>query len=317
MKDKYRLLCESEPNIPLFSQAWWLDAVAGDTWDVVIVEKGDNIVASMPYVLTHRYGLKIITQPKLTQNLGPWIKPNDAKYAKRLAHEKDLMQALIKKLPDYVHFAQSWHYKQTNWLPFYWQGFTQTTKYTYQIENLQDLNDDNLWQMLNQNIRTDIKKASNREKLIVRDDLPMEDFIQLNNMVFKRQGLDKPYDEALLKKIEHAAARRNQRKIFIAEDGEGKQHAGVYIIWDGNSAYYLLGGGNPELRNSGATSLCMWEAIKFASTVTKSFDFEGSMIEPIERFFRGFGAKQTPYHSLSNTPSKLLRGVRAIKSLLK
>lgn len=317
MKGKYRILCESEPNIPLFSQAWWLDAVAGDAWDVAVVEKGDNIVASMPYVLTHRYGLKVITQPKLTQNLGPWIKSNDAKYAKRLAHEKDLMQALIKKLPDYDYFAQNWHYKQTNWLPFYWQGFAQTTRYTYRLENLYGLKSDNIWQFLNQNIRTDIKKASNREKLIVRDDLPMEDFIKLNNMVFNRQGLDKPYDEVLLKNIEHAAAGRNQRKIFIAEDGEGKQHAGVYIIWDNNSAYYLLGGGNPELRNSGATSLCLWEAINFASTVTKSFDFEGSMIEPIERFFRGFGAKQTPYHSLSHTPSRLLRSVRGIKALFR
>jgi hypothetical protein len=309
----YRELCELEDSIPLFSQAWWLDAVAGDTWDVSVVEKGGTLVAAMPYLLRHRYGLKVITQPKLTQNLGPWIKSNNAKYAKRLAHEKDLMQALIKNLPVYDHFAQSWHHKQTNWLPFYWHGFTQTTAYTYRIENLQELKSDDIWKLLNQNIRTDIRKASNREKLKVRDDLPMEDFIKLNNMVFKRQGLEKPYGVALLKNIEHAAASRNQRKIFIAEDGEGKQHAGVYIIWDDNSAYYLLGGGNPELRNSGATSLCMWEAIKFASTVTKSFDFEGSMIEPIERFFRGFGARQTPYHRVSHTPSRILRGVRGMK----
>lgn len=311
MKYKYRDLCEFESSIPLFSQAWWLDAVAGDTWDVAVVEKGGTVVAAMPYVLRYRYGLKVITQPKLTQNLGPWIKSNKAKYAKRLAHEKDLMQALIKNLPVYDHLAQNWHHKQTNWLPFYWHGFTQTTRYTYRIEELDDQN--SIWMQFQENIRREIKKASNREKLIVRDDLPMEDFIELNNMVFNRQGLEKPYDEALLKSIEQAAANRNQRKIFIAEDSQGKRHAGVYIIWDDNCAYYLLGGGNPELRNSGATSLCMWEAIKFASTVTKSFDFEGSMIEPIERFFRGFGARQTPYHRVSHTPSRILRGVRGMK----
>jgi hypothetical protein len=60
----------------------------------------------------------------------------------------------------------------------------------------------------------------------------------------------------------------------------------------------------------------MWEAIKFASTVTESFDFEGSMIEPVERFFRAFGARQTSYHTVSHTPShlfKLMKFARRLK----
>ena len=75
----------------------------------------------------------------------------------------------------------------------------------------------------------------------------------------------------------------------------------IYIVWDANSAYYLLGGSDPNFRSSGANSLLLWEAIKFASGVTKRFDFEGSMIEPIERYFRGFGATQKPYLSISKT----------------
>ena len=68
-----------------------------------------------------------------------------------------------------------------------------------------------------------------------------------------------------------------------------------------------MGGGNPDLRNSGAQSLCMWEAIKFASSLNLSFDFEGSMIEPIERFFRNFGAIQTPFFCIYKTNSKLIK----------
>ena len=73
------------------------------------------------------------------------------------------------------------------------------------------------------------------------------------------------------------------------------------IFWNPDSAYYLMGGRNPKLRSSGATSLCMWEAIQFSASVTKSFDFEGSMNEPVERFFRAFGAVQTPYFSIKKT----------------
>lgn len=78
-----------------------------------------------------------------------------------------------------------------------------------------------------------------------------------------------------------------------------------------------MGGGDPALRNSGATSLCMWEAIRFAATVTKSFDFEGSMIEPVERYFRAFGAIQTPYFSVSKTPSRLLSSYQVLRKFLR
>ena len=103
----------------------------------------------------------------------------------------------------------------------------------------------------------------------------------------------------MVKKIDQACSKRNCRKIFFARDLQNRTHAALYLIWDENSAYYLMGGSDPALRNSGANSLLMWEAIQFASTVTNKFDFEGSMIEPIERFFRSFGAKQIPYSYIS------------------
>jgi hypothetical protein len=78
----------------------------------------------------------------------------------------------------------------------------------------------------------------------------------------------------------------------------------LYVVWDPNAAFHLLSGGDPELRTSGAGSLLMWEAIMRARAVTDVFDFEGSMLEPVERFFRAFGARQTPYIHVSRaTPA--------------
>jgi hypothetical protein len=64
---------------------------------------------------------------------------------------------------------------------------------------------------------------------------------------------------------------------------------------DASYAYYLLGGADPRLRSSGLQRLLFWEAIKLASGKNLKCDFEGSMIEPIERVFRTFGAAQVPY----------------------
>lgn len=304
-KETYRRLCLEESSIPIFSRDWWLDATAGnDNWDVAVVEKGGGVVATLPFVLRRNYGFLSVTQPPLTQTLGPWIRPSCAKYAKRLAQEKDLMQALIEQLPPFRRYAQNWHRDQTNWLPFYWQGFRQTTRYSYVITELGDR--DVLWQNLQPGIRTDIKKATARFGLRVREAKSIEEFYKINKMTFLRQGQVIPYSLDFVKRIDQACNLRNARRTFLAEDGEGRVHAAVYLIWDENSAYYLMGGGDPKLRNSGATSLCMWEAIRFAGTVTKNFDFEGSMLEPVERFFRSFGAKQIPYFSVTKSNSKLI-----------
>lgn len=314
-KEKYRLLCKNEPSIPIFSKDWWLDSVAGDAWDVVLVEKGDQILASMPYTMRQGYGLNVISQPALTQTLGPWLRPSTAKYARRLSQEKDLLQKLFEQLPKFAHYQQNWHCTRTNWLPLYWLGYEQTTRYTYRLEDLSS--EEQVWGELQENIRREIRKASNKEGVKVRTDLDIEAFLTLNEKVFARQNMALPYTRDFVRRLDKAAAQNQARKIFIAEDEQGRHHAGVYLIWDDNTAYYLMGGGDPDLRNSGATSLCMWEAIQFAATVTKSFDFEGSMIEPVERFFRGFGAVQTPYFSISKTNSKLIKTYRFLQEIRK
>lgn len=315
MKTKYRQLCEQELSIPLFSRDWWLDAVCGEhNWDVVAVEKDNHLIATMPYFLVKRYGFQAIVQPPLTQTMGPWLKTSTAKYSKSLGQQKDYMSELIDKLPKFSFFSQNWFYKNTNWLPFFWKGFQQTSRVTYRLEDLSNI--DLLYKNFDGKVRTEIKKA---EKLGVKikSDPTIDEFINLNEMVFRRQGLTMPYSSQLVRQIHNACDKRKQCKIFLAEDEDGNAHAGVYIVWDENSAYYLMGGGDPKLRNSGATSLCMWEAIKFSSQVTNSFDFEGSMIESVERFCRSFGAKQVSYHSLSKINSKLLMCAKSLKTLIK
>jgi lipid II:glycine glycyltransferase (peptidoglycan interpeptide bridge formation enzyme) len=222
------------------------------------------------------------------------------------------MTELIEGLPPYDTFTQHFHYSVSNWLPFYWRGFQQTTRYTYVLEHLDDL--DALWTGLRENIRRGIRKA---QKLVaIRDDLGLDVFQDLNEMTFRRQGLPMPYTRDVVARIDRSCAERGCRRILVAEDAQKRLHAGVYLVWDSRAAYYLIGGADPELRNSGAMSLLMWEAIQFASTVTKTFDFEGSMLEPVERFFRSFGADQKPYFRVTRTTSPLLKMKGDLRSSL-
>lgn len=311
--DRYSDLCATEPSIPIFCQNWWLDAVAPGAWDVALVEKSGEIQAALPYFIRRRYGLNFIQQPALTQLSGPWMAKRDGRVQARLESEKKLSYALIDQLPRYDSFSQNWHFSMTNWLPFHWRGFTQTTRYTYRLPNLSNL--DVVWKGLSSNIRSDIRKAESRFNVRLREEPTLNDFLELNRKTFERQHKTRPYSPSFVGRLDTACAERGQRRIFIAEDAEGRAHAGCYLIWDQNCAYYLIGGGDPELRNSGATSFAVWEAIKFAATVSSSFDFEGSMLEPVERFFRNFGAEQTPYFNVSRLASRRLIVAHALRAM--
>ncbi|MEY8200576.1 MAG: GNAT family N-acetyltransferase [Colwellia sp.] len=309
--ERYRELCESESSIPIFSQPWWLDATCGNRWDVCLVEGANGMLASMPYVIKSHYGFVELSQSPLTQKLGPWLKPSSAKRGKVLGQQKKLLSKLISQLPKYDYFNQKWDCSYTNWLPFYWLGFSQTTRITYQLSNLGDLNA--VWEGLQSNIKGDVRKAL-KHNVKLKENPTIEEFIELNKKVFARQQKSLPYSEELVRIIDRACLQHQRGKLFVVADDKGHNHAAVYLIWDENSAYYLMGGGDADLRNSGATSLCLWEAIKFASTVTKKFDFEGSMIEPVEKFFKAFGAEQVLYHAISKSNSKILDLLMLIKS---
>lgn len=302
-KEKYIQLCETEKSIPVFSQPWWLDTVCGrDNWDVVLEEKAGTIRGSLPYVVRKKWGFKALLCPKLTQTLGIWMAPSTAKYAKRLGQEKEIMTNLVAQLPKHHVFIQSFHHSFENWLPLFWLGFEQVTKYTYVIEDLSNL--DNVFQETNANIRTDIRKA---EKILtIRDDLSIEEFYRVVSLTYQRQDMNVTYSLELLKRVVEAALARDSGKMIFAVDETGRTHAVLFMVWDQTSAYYMIGGADPELRNSGAGSLNVWKAIQFASTVTQSFDFEGSMVEGIERFFRGFGARQKPYFRISKFSNPLI-----------
>jgi hypothetical protein len=314
-KDEYRVFCREEASLPLFARDWWLDAAVGpDGWNVALVKKDDQVVASMPYVLRSRYRLAILTQPALTPVLGPWLRQNGGKPATQISHEKELMQALIDQLPPFDYFAQTWHSSVKNWQPFFWNGFQQTTYYTYVLPDLSDT--EKLWAGFEGKMRRAINKAGSAYRLQVRDDLLLDDLLALNRKTFERQGLSPPYSDAFVRRLDAACAERGCRKFFIAVDPVGVRHAGCYIVWDEYRAYSLISGADPAHRASGGNSLCMWAAVQHAAGVTRQFNFSGSMIEPFESYLRTFGGDQVPYFHISKTRSRLLKMRQGVLSLI-
>lgn len=244
--------------------------------------------------------------------MGIWIKyPQEQSYKKKLSYEKKIIGELISKLPYFDDFKQSIQYTLTNWLPFYWKGYQQTTRYTYIIEDLTDLQ--KIYSNFKSSLKNRIKKA--KKIVMIKDDLTIEQFYEINKYAFKKSKRNIPYSYEFLKELDEICLENKCRKILYAIDENGSIHCAVYLVWDINSTYRLMSAYNPVFNKSGASALLGWKAIQFASTVSNRFDFEGSMLENIEERNRAFGAIQKPYFQLQKTNSKILLTYRFIKSI--
>ena len=292
-------------------EPWWLNCVAPGQWREVVVENNGEILARMPYVVKRKFGMTALTTAPLTPHLGPYWKTIQSKSARRTGKEKDFIHALLDQLPPALVIRIPCHPDCTNLQPFYWRGFELSVRYTYRIEDLTD--EKRIWDGFDTTVRGHIKKA--QKNVAIRDDLGLEAFYRINRLTFERQRKQIPYSFEFIENLDKTLAKMRQRKILFAVDSQGRIHAANYLVWDKYSAYDLMRGADPELRNSGAQSFLTWHAIKYASTVTRMFDFEGSMIEPVERFFRAFGGRQTPcYIAEKIAPS--IKLAMALRNLL-
>ena len=299
MKEAYHQFCQENKELPIFFQDWYLDAVCqnGD-WEVAMVKQAGKIVGVLPYYIKQKGPFRYITMPPLTKMMGPYVLPayrQDKSFLK-------ISTALIEQLPSVAAHEQLLDYSIDNWLPFYWKGYQQTTRYSY----LLDLS--NMERVL-ENLSADyknnkIKKA--KELVNVVQDQPLEVLYQVNKMSFDRQQLAIPYDLVFLKRVDEALMEQEARAMFFAIDESEQIHAVAYLIWDKTRAYYLLAGDDPALRKSGAGILLAWRAIQYTNEVLglPVFDFQGSMIPAIERVRRQFGATRQPYFFIKKTNSK-------------
>lgn len=178
-----------------------MDAVCGeDNWDVIIIKEGGNVLGTLVYYLIPLESSYEIRKAPLTQNNGIiFFYPDGLKYDRRLSFENKVASEVIDELEklNIIKYRQYFHYNYTNWLPFYWRGYSQTTRYTYVIEDTSDI--DKIYKNFNGNIRKNIKKAEKNVRIF--KGMTAEEFYELNRMTYERQELIIPYSYELFKKV--------------------------------------------------------------------------------------------------------------------
>lgn len=284
----------------IFHERWWLDAAAPGAWQEVQVEENGAPVARLPFYPQRFLSFRLLLAPPMSTRLGPLVDTGEGRYETRLRRFDHLVDELIDQLPPFDMFRQTFHPDVLSWLPFHRKGFRVEPQISYVLDDLSD--PDKVWAGISGQTRRVIKTAS--KSLEIQAD---DDSLRLDRMVrstFRRQSLEAPYEASMLHRVARACLDRDRATVLSAVDAAGMVHATLFCVRDERRTWYLAGGGDPELRSSGAGSMLMWELIKDAAKRGLVFDFEGSMIPGVERYFRNFGGRQETYFAVTRTSAR-------------
>lgn len=306
-REEYKKLLWSDA--PLFHQPFWLDAVAPNQWNAAIIKRNGIMNAYYLYALrksifgTHCY------MPELTQFLGPAYYPHGSNKRERLNHETMMLEELCSLLPPGGEFSSRWKTGYFNWLPFYWAGYKQRVRYTYVLEDISK--PETLMADFSEKIVREIRKAE--KLLVVTETHDVQQFNQLLTANFKNKRADVKLNFEILNRTFLSCKENQCGKIWCATDDHKRWAAAIFVAWDKGTAYYIIGGKDDAFGNSGAMSLLFHHALHELKDKVRSFDFEGSMIKGVEKYFRSFGASQRMFFEISTIRSPLLK----LKSIIR
>ncbi len=178
--------------------------------------------------------------------------------------------------------------------PFIWKNFKVIPNYTYKISLSQSLSI--IESKMSKERRNDIKKATKDGIISIKceDNKIVK---QLIEKTFNRNELN--INNELLDKILFQYSNNDNSFSFVSYQNE-KPISAVFCIFDKTTAYYLLGGYDNKNKHSGAGALSLWNAIEHSKNLgLEVFDFEGSMLVPVEKYFRNFGGDIVPYFTIN------------------
>jgi hypothetical protein len=232
----------------------------------------------------------------ITPYLGILFPASQGKYVTEISNNKEIgiaFAAFLKR--EFKQVDIDFSPEAIDTMPFRWQGFTVGLGYTYRL-SLKSF--ETVFDNMDATRRRNIVSAE-KAGITVEAGVDLGQILRLREMSFERQGLATQHEQAAYR-FEHALQPVNRCQGFLARNKENKPVGGVWIVWDEKRAYYLLGGYDHEAKSNNAVALAMWRAIQYSAVDLQlaEFDFEGSVIPPVERFFRKFGGTLTPSYRI-------------------
>lgn len=281
-KDRYRKFCAANHVVPVFSNPFWLDAVA-ENWDVELLTENDIITAALPYCLKGNVFTKRIYLPDVSFYQSVlFFTEADENRKQKLAEQ--LVQLLPKTVKSYFKFLPEYNDINLSNVNFIKEDYS-----TFIISK------DQIAANLSSNHKRNVQKATKLNYTIKESNHTEASFALLTS-TFARQNIKPKISLAEFEKINMLVKKHGAGNTFDCLDEHKNLLASAFVVGDTNSVYYLLGGYNTAFKNSGAMTYLLHHIIQDAQQRKLDFNFCGSSKKSIAAYFEGFGAQKIPIH---------------------
>ena len=288
---------KSENIIGVFGSKKWL-SVYGDNLNLVGIYKDEQqLIGGFFYIIVKKNGFDFVKLPPYTPHCGLFFVSESKNQASSNSFSKDVMSEVcyyfLKQKPSLTVLAFPSLIK--DFQPFIWNKFKVIPNYTYRIKLDNSLDEiKNNFDSKNRNL---INKAIKDSVLVTENLLSDIDLFNFFTNSLNNAGANVYLNE--LKNIFlNFSCSENSFSFTAKKDSEILGN--VFCIYDKHVCYYLLGGTNKKSGFQGVNNLLVQKCIEKAKELgCNTFDFEGSMIKGVEKFFRGFGGELVPYYTVN------------------
>lgn len=260
----------------------FLDAVS-ENWEALIVADYQYV---MPLPVKKKFGIKYAMQPLFCQQLGIFSQETIT---------QEVVNEFVKAIP-YNFFAFQLNY----------QNVCKGEKLPNLILSLSD-SYEKIKQNFSENTKRNIRKTENfglSVKMINNDE-----FLSF----WKAENFSKfPQNFAVLEKIINS--KNDFVKLYSVENQQNTTIATNLILETEKRIINLAPTSNLEGKEKSAMFFLLNYLIEKNAEKDIIFDFEGSQIENVARFYKGFGAKNEPYFFIQkNRPKWLIKVIQKLK----
>ena len=279
-KHQWDQLIRSAPGGTLYGQSWYLDAVCPG-WQALVSGDYSRL---MPLTYGRKFGFSYLYQPFLSQQLGVFSR----------AHLKPQeVDEFLGAIPPVFKLIEITLNDQNPPGPIF-----PVEKHTTCRLNLNPAYS-RIQEKYTENTRRNLKKAP-LDNLRFRTNITLPEFLELlpKDKSAGAHILALNKNRPALLRLVPAMLNRNAGMICGIKNRHGDLLAAALIAQDKGFHYYLAPTMNDEGRETRAMFYLIDRYIHLQAGLPAILDFEGSDIESVARFYKGYGAVESTYTSL-------------------
>lgn len=279
-KEKWDKHISSAKNGLIYAKSWYLDIVS-PKWEALV---SDDYSYIFPIPIKRKYKLPYIVQPPLSQQLGI--------FSNQVVSD-DIIRLFIQKLPSYSYELNLNEHNRLT-------GVIGTPNYVLDLSK----NYNEISTCYSKNTIRNIEKAKKLHLEII-ENISLISFIDFYQHTKKTY---KAIDCECLEKLISAGLQHTEFRLSGVLDASKEMIAALCYTEFNQRITYLVPVSNENGKQSFAMFYLVDKIIQREAGNNKLLDFEGSKIEGIARFYKGFGAKNHPYYTLKKFRPQFLIG---------